>query len=74
MASGYAKHNPKLKAHKKRMAKKMGPQPKPTSGRDPHVAMDKARDANQAAFNKYTMKDQGKKNMGKNFKGAYGGK
>ena len=68
--------------------KKMGPQPKPTSGRDPHAAMDRAKDANQAAFNKYTMKDQGMKkaqspakmtdpklrNMGKNFKGAYGGK
>ena len=32
--------------------KKMGPQPKPTSGMDPHAAMDRAKDANQAAFDK----------------------
>ena len=58
--------------------KKMGPQPKPTSGMDPHAAMDRAKDANQAAFDKYTKMNQGmkkgQKNMGKNFKGAYGGK
>ena len=63
--------------HDKKGKKKMGPKTRfNTSGRDPHAAKDKAMDANKAAFDKYTKKDQGmpKKKNGKGFTGAYGGK
>ncbi len=66
-------HKGKKMMGKKKMDK-MGPKPAPTSGTDPHAMQDKYMDKQKQMFMKPKHMMKKEKNMGSNFKGAYGGK